>query len=253
MSDEQETQVNEESEPYSSQIDSLFATAWNEVYSPEESDPAAEGGSEAGAAGSGDSASTVADQGAGSAENGAGVQAPGAGPGSEDDDTSTGAGDRTGDGASTSSESAYTAADGVGDLEVATVVAQLGPASTATNERMVGAFRNAAIQEFQAEIDPKFTEALRYLPMQMVGMEVPSIAANAKPGEMTRLTDSESARKWQETVNTLIDRQIDSMVAEKVDEARPMTSIIQESFLMFQNNHDLVPGTKQFDPELARS
>lgn len=47
------------------------------------------------------------------------------------------------------------------------------------------------------------------------------------------------------------DSEVAKIVAAKENDVKPMMAVVQESILMFQNNQDLVPGTAEFDKELA--
>jgi hypothetical protein len=124
-------------------------------------------------------------------------------------------------------------------------------ASQKASENMAAAFRQQAIQEFQAEVAPQFIDALKQHPMQLVGMEVPDVRHGAAQGAMMRIRDTAEAKDWQEATGQLINAELDDRVAQKQDGVRETVSIIQESYLLFQNNPDLIPGTKQFDPELG--
>lgn len=127
----------------------------------------------------------------------------------------------------------------------------LATASEAINERMQQSFKAQAFQEVQSEIDSEFIVNLKMRPMQLVGMEVPSVRPGAPASEKVRILDTQMARDWQETVTGLIEDEIEDKVRQKAEEVRPMTSVIQESVLLFQNNPDLIIGTKGFDRELA--
>lgn len=116
---------------------------------------------------------------------------------------------------------------------------------------MTETFKAQAYKEVEQEIDEAFIPALRLRPMQLVGMEVPSVRPGAKPDEKIKILDTQMARDWQETVTGLIEDEIEDKVKTKTEQVRPMTSVIQNSALMFQNNPDLIIGTKGFDQELA--
>jgi len=127
----------------------------------------------------------------------------------------------------------------------------LGEAQSAANERLDGAIRNQALQEYRSSINPDLLDALRYSPTELVGTEVPSIQRGAQPGQKMRITDSTQARQYIEDASKLIERGVDDLVGQKNQELKPLRSVIQESFLLFSNNPDIVEGSKTFDKELA--
>jgi hypothetical protein len=81
----------------------------------------------------------------------------------------------------------------------------------------------------------------------LVNTEVPNLRGD---GNIT-IRDSAEAKEWQEAANQLMEAEISSRVSAKADESKPMMNILQESVLLFQNNADLVPGTAEFDQDLA--
>jgi len=115
---------------------------------------------------------------------------------------------------------------------------------------MEASFKQSAIAELRESVDPRFLEVLQQRPLLLVGENVPNLKDRTKPDIMLR--DSNEAREYQETLSGLLDDEVNDLVAQKTEGVRPMMSVIQESVLMFQNNQDLVPNTKQYDPELAK-
>lgn len=113
---------------------------------------------------------------------------------------------------------------------------------------MEESFRISSRQELEAEVDPKYFEALAKHPMALVGEEVPSVKGD---GKTIVLRDTAEARDWQDATKGLIEAEIAAGIRRKTDEVKPMMSVIQDSILMLQNNSDLIPGTKEYDPELA--
>lgn len=118
-------------------------------------------------------------------------------------------------------------------------------------KRLEAQFQSQAFQELRGEINEAYLDGLRLRPLQMVGMEVPSIRPDAKDGEMMKILDSQMARDWQEAVTGLIEDEVKDKVAQRQDQLRPMLSVIHDSIQLGQNNPDLIPGTKGFDLELA--
>ena len=98
----------------------------------------------------------------------------------------------------------------------------------------------------QEEFKPYF-DRLRVHPRTLVGQEVQSVSGPGKE----RLRDTEDAKQWQDAVKHLLAQEIEDRVATKLEELKPVYSTIHASIDLFRNNADLVPGTKQFDRELA--
>ncbi|WZB39206.1 hypothetical protein SEA_JORDANFARM_52 [Microbacterium phage JordanFarm] len=262
MSDASATTPPPAQEPYVSGIDPAFSAAWGLVYSEEEQEETPQGAETPEPGGDGSPAPAAPTEGAPAAAGDAAAPAGGAeskgipsaleliqklhggDKPAEDGDGQSGTGEAQPEGAGVPD----TASEGI---DPATVIPAFATASAAITERLEKTFKAQAFQELQSEIDPKFVEALQLRPMQMVGMEVPSVRRGAGKDEMMKILDSNMAREWQETVNGLIEDEIDDKVKTKTEEARGMTSVIQSSILLGQNNPDLIPGTKGFNPELA--
>jgi len=115
---------------------------------------------------------------------------------------------------------------------------------------MEESFKATALSEVRESIDEKFLDVLKTRPMLLVGEKVPNLKDRSQPEILLR--DSTEAKEYQETLAGLLQDEVDDLVAQKIDGVRPMMNVIQESILMFQNNQDLIPGTKQYDPELAK-
>ena len=106
--------------------------------------------------------------------------------------------------------------------------------------------QETAFTEVETEY-PKYFEALRQHPRLLVGMEVPAIGREG----METLRDSADAKEWQEAVKAVLSDEIKSRAEQKAEADAPMMQTIHSSIELFQNNPDLVPGTRQFDKELA--
>lgn len=104
----------------------------------------------------------------------------------------------------------------------------------------------AAVEEVRKEF-PKYFEALQRHPRMLVGVEVPSLT-----GEGTeRLRDSADATDWQEAVKALLSEEVRERSLKAAESDDTTLTTLHSSIELFQNNSDLVPGTKQFDKELA--
>lgn len=104
----------------------------------------------------------------------------------------------------------------------------------------------STLAEVQEEYKPYF-DRLRQHPRTLVGTEVQSV--NGKGKEVLR--DAEDARQWQEAVKQLLVQDIERRVETKREDLKEAYATVHSSIDMFRNNADLVPGTKQFDKDLA--
>lgn len=92
-----------------------------------------------------------------------------------------------------------------------------------------------------------YFEALETHPRLLVGREVPSMQGEG----MEVLRDSQDAADWQDAVKSVLVAELRARVDRAMDEDSSMLTLLHGSVELFQNNADLVPGTKGFDPELA--
>ena len=113
-------------------------------------------------------------------------------------------------------------------------------------ERQTEALEREALLDVQQEY-PKYFDALRQHPRQLIGTEVPSVTGEG----MERLKDSNDARDWQDGVKKLLIDEVASRVDASREQLSGVYSTVHASIDMFRNNHDLIPGTKGFDRELA--
>lgn len=97
------------------------------------------------------------------------------------------------------------------------------------------------------EIDPIYLQMMRLTPRELIGKQVPSFN---KDGNET-LRDRDDAKDWLETLNETLSREVELKVERKMEETRDVTNTLQESIQLFQNNTDMIPNTKNFDPELV--
>lgn len=98
----------------------------------------------------------------------------------------------------------------------------------------------------QTEYDEYF-KRLQMHPRQLVGQEVQSVTGEGKE----RLRDAQDAKDWQEAVKHLLVQEVEARATTKADEHREVFNTVHSSIELFRNNPDLIPGTKQFDTELA--
>ena len=94
---------------------------------------------------------------------------------------------------------------------------------------------------------PKYFEALNKHPRLLIGQQVPGL--NGKDTETLR--DAEDAKDWQEAVKSILVEEVRERAAKAMDENAGVLQTVHASIDLFRNNADLVPGTKEFDVDLA--
>lgn len=104
----------------------------------------------------------------------------------------------------------------------------------------------SSLAEVREEYKQYFEHITKH-PRALVGVEVQSLSGNGKE----RLRDSNDARDWIEGVKQLLAEEIQARTEAKQGELQGAFATIHGSIDLFRNNADLVPGTKQFDKELA--
>lgn len=85
-------------------------------------------------------------------------------------------------------------------------------------------------------------------PRELVGVEVPNVVT----GKMEVLRDAADAESWQSAVKRLLVQDVKARASAKADDLRGTFETVHASIDLFRNNVDLIPGTKQFDGELAK-
>lgn len=78
-------------------------------------------------------------------------------------------------------------------------------------------------------------------------MEVPSLTSDGKE----RLKDSADAADWIDGVKAMLLAEVESRASKRMEEDGGLRKTLHSSIELFQNNRDLVPGTIEFDKELA--
>lgn len=200
----------------------------------------------AGADGGADDKGGAADAGAPPAPAGAGEAKPPAAdsgdPAKPDAAADTG---KPGDGAAP-------AAPTGGDLPetwtatAAELAPKLEALSTAFEERTLQAYQQTALDEIKVE-HKQYFDALEQHPRTLVGKTVPAIG---KEGNET-LKDAADAADWQEAVKALLVGEVRERASKAVEENSEFLTTMHASIELFQKNPDLIPGTKDFDVELA--
>ena len=118
--------------------------------------------------------------------------------------------------------------------------------STKIEENVAKAYQQQAYTTAREEYENYF-DALEKHPRLLVGTQVPSIG---KEG-METLRDSNDAKEWQEAVRSLLVAEIKAQAESKMEESKDYLETVHASIDLFKNNKDLIPGTKNFDRELA--
>lgn len=91
--------------------------------------------------------------------------------------------------------------------------------------------------------------ALEKHPRLLVGQQVPKIGD--PNGGMETLRDTTDAKEWQEAVKSILVAEVRDRAGRMMEDSRDFLTTVHSSIELFQNNVDLVPGTKNFDRELA--
>jgi len=83
----------------------------------------------------------------------------------------------------------------------------------------------------------------------LVGSQVPAL--NGQEGEMETLRDAADAREWQDAVKQLLTEEVRERATTAMEENKGILDTVHASIELFTKNPDLVPGTRQFDRQLA--
>lgn len=119
--------------------------------------------------------------------------------------------------------------------------------STAYETRAATEYQTKALDEVKSE-HPKYFDALNKHPRELIGQNVPSL----KPGvESEQIRDSEDAKEWQEAVKGVLAREVMDRAGRAMEENAELLNAVHASIELFQSNPDLIPGTKDFDVDLA--
>lgn len=83
----------------------------------------------------------------------------------------------------------------------------------------------------------------------LVGTEVPSLTG--PEGSMETPRDVNDAREWQDAVKQLLTEEVRERATRSIEENKGILETVHQSIELFTQNKDLVPGTRQFDRQLA--
>lgn len=92
-----------------------------------------------------------------------------------------------------------------------------------------------------------YFDALEKHPRLLVGTEVPAIG---KEGTEV-LRDTADAKEWQDAVKSILVEDVRARAAKAMDENSDFMATVHASVELFSSNTDLIPGTKEFDKDLA--
>lgn len=121
-----------------------------------------------------------------------------------------------------------------------------GEITTALETKQQKELETESLEEVRTEFS-KYFEAIQVAPRDLVGEEVP--ASNGKG--METLRDAADAREWQESIKKQLYKEVQDRASRKVEDVRPMMEQLHNTVALFRDNADVVPGSKQFDKELA--
>lgn len=111
---------------------------------------------------------------------------------------------------------------------------------------MVEQHREVALTEMRTEFGNYF-EAAETPARMLVGREVPALGKEGTE----RLTSTQDAKDWQEAVKALLVEELRERTTKRMESESTDLNTIHQSVKLFQDNKDLIPGTKEFDVELA--
>ena len=187
-------------------------------------------------AGTGDGSSAPADQGANPTGEPAGTPVGGAPV------------DQNVDGGNSVLQSAGAPQPGQGTVDASSLSKSWGEVLTGIEAASTQSLEREAYDEAREEYG-QFFDAVEVPPRSLIGQEVVKIGDPNGGTEILR--DSADVKDWQEGMKAQLISEIKDRASRKADDVKGMMDTLHASVGIFQNNVDLVPGTKQFDKELA--
>lgn len=136
---------------------------------------------------------------------------------------------------------------GVGELDATTLTDKWGEIANGFESSQEEFLRTDVLQEMQTEL-PQHFEAINKHPRELVGQKVQSVTDLSKTEVLRDAADAES---WQGAMKRLLAQEVASRVGARQEDMRDQFQTVHASIDLFRNNADLIPGTKQFDGELA--
>lgn len=159
---------------------------------------------------------------------------------------------------STATEGAVGAGDGVAASPAEPVRApttaagagysdQLSQVAVQLETRLAEHYRMEAITEYNSDYG-HYIEQLQKHPLELVGKPLPPLSED---GEDVTFTSAAEVREWQDAVKAVLGRGLQARVEAMRDEDNEVLSVVHTSIELFQNNHDLIPGSTGFNKPLA--
>lgn len=127
------------------------------------------------------------------------------------------------------------------------LVTEIGTLSEKLDERFSKSFEQQAVEQAQEEY-PQYLDLLKMHPLELVGKELPPIDGTE---ENIILRTAQDVADWQEAVKTILQREMETAIEEKRSEASEVLDVVHASIQLFQDNPDLVPGSKSYNKALA--
>lgn len=93
----------------------------------------------------------------------------------------------------------------------------------------------------------QYFEALEKHPRLLAGTQVPAIGREG----METLRDAADAKEWQDAVKSILVQEVRDRAGREMEGSADFLNTVHASIELFQNNADLIPGTKGFDKDLA--
>ena len=147
-----------------------------------------------------------------------------------------------------SGDSAPAVEDGAQLVEFTTLEPKLGEMLTSFEAKTTERFELESLAEIKEE-HAKYFAVLNEHPRYLINTQVPKIGG--EEGEMETLRDAEDAQNYQNVLKQELFADLRRRVEQRREEAAPEMERVTASIQLFQNNPDLLPGSKEFDKELA--
>lgn len=117
---------------------------------------------------------------------------------------------------------------------------------TTLEETTFRALQEEALAEVRTE-HAQYFKALETHPRLLVGTEVPAIGKEGTE----KLKDTDDAKEWQDAVKSILIEEVREKARQGLDGKAEFMATVHQSIELFQNNVDLIPGTRGFNKELA--
>lgn len=136
---------------------------------------------------------------------------------------------------------------GDGDIDPVTLEPEWSGQLAALETRQIEELTSQAVADIRVEFKG-YLDRIEAPARSLVGTKVPSLS---NPDVEETLKDSQDAADWQNAVREELAKEVRQRVSRGQDESQQMMAVLTGSINLFQQNHDIIPGTKGFDKELA--